>query len=129
MTDDRFLENFLEKVRGTLYQRLGESEQNFLKELYQQFRFSHQELKMLVDMGLDLDAWQEPGLSGIYGRSSIPPEADKRQVFLRLREHYEKTKTELKTYKRSKPKKHEQPKLKFEKISEKHTIFGSFPVR
>ena len=84
MKDELYLSKFETAIQNSLYNNLPLQEQEFIKEKAFMFRFSHQEIKQIIEIARDLEMWNEKRLQEIF------PEHDQRKVvFTRLRKAYE----------------------------------------
>jgi spore photoproduct lyase len=58
--------DFEKKILNTLFNVLDKNLQNFLKQEASKYRFSHNDLKQLIDIAIDLNMWQEDNLDKIW---------------------------------------------------------------
>ena len=79
-----YLDKFNTSISKTFYSKLPIKEQEFIKEKALELKFSHQELKHIIDMTRDLGMWHEKNIIEIF-----PDHNQKKVVFTRLRTAYE----------------------------------------
>ena len=79
-----YTDKFNDSIKNTLFSKLSQKEQLFISEKAHQLRFSHQEIKQIIDMSRDLDMWNEKNIIDIF-----PDHEQKKVVFTRLRKTYE----------------------------------------
>ncbi len=79
-----YAEKFNTSIQNTLYDKLPLSEQEFIKQKAYELKFSHQELKQIIDIARDLGMWNEKSIIEIF-----PDHDQKKVVFTRLRKAYE----------------------------------------
>ncbi|MEA3331067.1 MAG: hypothetical protein U9Q29_05170 [Campylobacterota bacterium] len=79
-----YIEKFNNSIKNTFYSKLPHAEQEFIKAEALKLRFSHQEIKQIVDMARDLGMWNEKSIIEIF-----PDHEQKKVVFTRLRKTYE----------------------------------------
>jgi spore photoproduct lyase len=92
-------EKFNQSIQNTFFTKLTQEEQSFLHAKACEYRFSHQEIKQLVDMARDITLWQEGSICDYFAEH-----ADKRVVLKRLREAYENLRNMPNSYKTFTPK-------------------------
>ncbi len=91
---NQYLEKFNSATSNTFYKKLPDDEQSFIKEKSLQLKFSHQELKQIIDMARDLGMWDEKRIMEIF-----PDHEQKKVVFTRLRKAYEDIRNSPNSYK------------------------------
>jgi spore photoproduct lyase len=91
---NRYLEKFNATIENTFYNKLPKKEQSFIKEESLKLKFSHQELKQIIDIARDLEMWNEKSLIEIY-----PQHSQKKVIFTRLRKAYEDIRDKPNSYK------------------------------
>ena len=104
-----YLEKFNNATQNTFFSKLLQSEQTFIKEKSLNLKFSHQELKQLIDIARDLGMWNEKSIIEIF-----PDHTQKKVVFSRLRKAYEDI--------RDKPNSYENFELKNVPKEQKYTF-------
>jgi len=88
-----YKDKFTKAIANTFFSKLPPHEQKFIEEKSQQFKFSHQEIKQIIDIARDLEMWNEPTIEKIF------PEHDQRKVvFTRLRKSYEAIRDKKNSY-------------------------------
>ncbi|MFA6137362.1 MAG: spore photoproduct lyase family protein [Sulfurimonas sp.] len=88
-----YIDKFNNATKNTLFEKLPHAEQAFIKEKASQLKFSHQELKQIIDMARDLGMWNEKSLIEIF-----PEHEQRRVVFARLRLTYEEIRNRPNSY-------------------------------
>jgi len=106
---NRYIEKFNSAVENTFFTKLPLHEQEFIKEKSLQLKFSHQELKQIIDIARDLEMWNERSIIELFDEHT-----QKRVVFARLREAYDAI--------RSKPNSYENFELKNIPTEQKYTF-------
>jgi len=89
-----YLEKFNNSISNTFYSKLPNNEQEFIKDKSLELKFSHQELKQIIDMARDLGMWNEKSIVDIF-----PEHDQKKVVFTRLRKSYEDIRDKPNSYK------------------------------
>ncbi|EDZ61776.1 hypothetical protein SMGD1_0943 [Sulfurimonas gotlandica GD1] len=88
-----YLDKFNDSIKNTLFVKLPEDEQKFIKEKSLALKFSHQEIKQIVDIARDLSIWDEKSILEIF-----PDHDQKKVVFARLRKTYEDIRSKPNSY-------------------------------
>ena len=88
-----YTEKFDNAISNTFYKKLPQDEQKFIEEQAYKFKFSHQELKQIIDIARDLGMWDEKRISEIF-----PEHPAKKVVFTKLREAYEQIRNRPNSY-------------------------------
>ena len=91
---NEYLDKFNSSISKTFYSKLPIKEQEFIKEKSLELRFSHQELKQIIDIARDLGMWNEKSILEIF-----PQHSQKKVVFTRLRKTYEDIRDTTNSYK------------------------------
>jgi len=107
---NEYEEKFTLATKNGFFSKLPQNEQEFIKEKAFTFKFSHQELKQIIDIARDLGMWDEKRINEIF-----PEHSQKKVVFTRLRKAYEEIRSKPNSYKN------------FELKSEKPEADGQFP--
>jgi len=84
---------FNKSIENTLFLKLPQKHQDFLKTKSFLLRFSHQEIKQIIDMARDLEMWNEKSIIDIF-----PDHTQKKVVFKRLRDRYESIRASANSY-------------------------------
>ncbi len=106
---NEYIDKFNNAIKNTFFTKLTGSEQEFIKTKSLELKFSHQEIKQIVDIARDLEMWGEKGIIEIF-----PEHTQKKVVFTRLRKAYEEI--------RSKPNSYEDFELKNIPTEQKFTF-------
>lgn len=89
-----YLNKFNTSIKNTFYFKLPQNEQSFIKEKALEYKFSHQELKQIIDMSRDLGMWHETNIIDLF-----PVHSQRKVVFTRLRKLYEDIRDKPNSYK------------------------------
>jgi len=81
---NQYIEKFEAATKNTFYSKLPFAEQEFIKLKSLELKFSHQEIKQIIDMARDFGMWNEKSIIDIF-----PDHEQKKVVFSRLRKSYE----------------------------------------
>ncbi len=65
-TSTAYAERFPNLTDKTFFSRLPETQQTFLREQAKQYRFSHQQLRQLAEIALDLNLWESGDITTIW---------------------------------------------------------------
>ena len=90
---NEYKDKYNKAVANTFLNKLPQNEQEFIKEKAFTFKFSHQELKQIIDMARDLGMWDEKRITEIF-----PDHTQKKVVFTRLRKAYEDIRNKPNSY-------------------------------
>jgi len=104
-----YIEKFEKAIQNSFYTKLPLEEQEFIKEKSLELKFSHQELKQIIDMARDLGMWNEKSIVELFDEHN-----QKKVVFARLRKAYDEI--------RSKPNSYENFELKNIAKEQKYTF-------
>jgi len=77
-------DKFNKAIENTFFTNLADTEQKFIQEKSFELKFSHQEIKQIVEIARDLSMWDEKSIIEIF-----PDHEQKKVVFSRLRKSYE----------------------------------------
>ncbi len=94
-----YKQKFENGVKNTLFLNLPQQTQEFIKQKAFEYRFSHQEIKQIVEMARDLQMWDEGCVEDIF-----EPHPQKKVAFSRLRKKYENIRNKPNSYKNFTPK-------------------------
>ena len=114
--------DFEAKIANTNFSSLPKEDQKFLEKKAYELRLSHQELRELCDIGVDLAMWDEGSLA-----SKWPSKANKKEAIKELRALYENLKLQPKSYENFQIDKEKTHKIRFMEIDKK-LGFGMCPV-
>ncbi|PNV84091.1 MAG: hypothetical protein C0627_02755 [Sulfurimonas sp.] len=92
------LDKFNDSVAGTIFYKLPENEQKFIKEKSIEFKFSFSQIRQIVDMARDLDMWNEKTIEEIFPEHSLHTLREKKVVFSRLKKAYEELRSKPNSY-------------------------------
>ena len=87
------IEKFNKAIQNSFFTHLPKDEQIFIKEKTLELKFSHQEIKQIINIARDLEMWGEKNLQDIF-----PEHNQKKVVFLRLRKTYEEIRNKPNNY-------------------------------
>jgi spore photoproduct lyase len=90
---DEYIKKFNTSIENTFFKKLPVSEQEFIRRKSIELKFSHQEIKQIVDIARDLEMWNEKTLKDIF-----PEHNQKKVVFNRLRKAYTDIRTKPNSY-------------------------------
>ena len=113
---------FEKKIEHTHFSSLKPTTQEFVKKKAYEYRLSHAQLKQVCDMSVDLQMWGEGSIEDLWEDHS-----DKRVLFKRLVERYEKIKRSLKSYDSFTIDKEKTHRIRFAQV-DKQLGFGMCPV-
>ncbi len=117
-------DKFEKNISSTNFDRLDEKNQTFLRQIYETYPFSFQELKQIIDFGIDFKMWQEKPLHEVFKKDF----AHKKQAFNYVRELWQNLKIQKHSYKNfSVPKKGIKKYSLYDFDSQKIAL-GSCPV-
>ena len=88
-----YLDKFNQAITNTFFSKLPLDEQEFIKGKSQLLKFSHQEIKQIINIARDLEMWNEPTLEKIF-----PTHEQRKVVFSRLRKSYEAIRDKKNSY-------------------------------
>jgi len=122
----------IEKFRNDpVYASLSLLNKEFIKKKSEEFRFSFQEIKQIIDIATDLEMWQEGDLPSIWNENNLEKLNGKnlRQKLLkRIIDKWTQLKKESNDYSKFLPIKEPKPKLNFVSQKDDSTILGNCPV-
>ena len=90
---NNYIDKFNNSIQNTFFSKLPHAEQEFIKERSMALRFSHQEIKQIVDIARDLGMWDEKSIVDIF-----PEHEQKKVVFARLKKAYEELRSTPNSY-------------------------------
>ena len=91
--DEKYIDKFNTSIKNTLFYNLPKSQQLFIRQKAYTLRFSHQEIRQIVDIARDLEMWNERSLEEIF-----PTHSQKKVVFTRLKRIYEDIRSKPNSY-------------------------------
>jgi len=89
-----YQEKFNNSIKNTFFHKLQQNEQDFIREKSYELKFTHQELKQIIEMARDLEMWGEKNIVEIF-----PEHNQKKVVFSRVRKIYEDIRAKPNSYK------------------------------
>ncbi|MEA3228965.1 MAG: hypothetical protein U9P38_07830 [Campylobacterota bacterium] len=90
---NEYIHKFNKAIENSFFKKLPIDQQEFIKLKSLELKFSHQELKQIIDMARDLNMWYEKNIVEIF-----PEHNQKKVVFRRLKEFYEKIRATPNSY-------------------------------
>jgi len=91
---NNYKDKFQKSIQNTFFTKLEIDEQEFISTKAHEYRFSHQELKQIIDIARDLKLWDEGSIKAIF-----PDHPSKKIVFERLKKSYEALRNKPNSYK------------------------------
>ena len=88
-----YLDKFNNSIENTFFSKLPHVEQEFIQEKSLELKFSHQEIKQIINIARDLNMWDEKNITEIF-----PDHEQKKVVFTRLRKAYEELRAKPNSY-------------------------------
>ena len=88
-----YSEKFAKAIQNTFFTQLPLDEQEFIQTKAFEYKFSHQELKQIINIARDLGMWDEKRIKIIF-----PEHPQRKVVFNQLREAYEKIQNSINSY-------------------------------
>ncbi|MEA1892958.1 MAG: hypothetical protein U9N33_09620 [Campylobacterota bacterium] len=88
-----YTDKFNNAIKNTFYLKLPHVEQKFIKTKSLEHKFSHQEIKQIIDIARDLGMWDERNIVDIF-----PKHSQKKVVFARLRRLYDEIRSKPNSY-------------------------------
>lgn len=92
MNETEYIQKFNHAIQATLYAKLTEQEQNFLRQKAIKYRFSHQNILQLIEYCRDLHMWQEQPLSDWWQQQNFPATYGKKEILNQLQKHIQNLK-------------------------------------
>jgi spore photoproduct lyase len=89
-----YTDKFTNAINNTFFQKLPLHEQEFIREKAFEYKFSHQELKHIINIARDLGMWDEKRISLLF-----PEHPQRKVVFSRLIKAYEDIRNRPNSYK------------------------------
>lgn len=89
-----YLEKFNNSTKNTLFYKLPQDEQSFIKEKSLYYRFTHSQIKQIVEISRDLEIWGEGNIIEIF-----PNHSQKNVVFTELQKIYNNLREKPNSYK------------------------------
>jgi spore photoproduct lyase len=89
-----YILKFNKAIENSFFSNLPEVEQKFIKEKAEFLKFSHQDIKQIIDIARDLEMWNEQTLIEIF-----PDHSQKKVILTRLKKHYQEVRDKPNSYK------------------------------
>ena len=126
------IESKLEQFQNDpVYSSLSSENKEFISLKSEEFGFSFQELKQIIDITTDLEMWQEGELSSIWdedGTDKLNGKNLRQKLLKGITEKWEFLKQQSNDYSKFKPQQIPPPKLDFVSQSDDSIILGNCPV-
>lgn len=87
-------EKFQNSIQNTFFYKLLPNEQSFIQSQAYEYKFSHQELKQIIDIARDLELWDEGSIQNIF-----PEHPERKVVFTKLKKAYKALRDRPNSYK------------------------------
>lgn len=94
MDKDIVKKKFYTNIKNTNYDKLDKKTQKFFEEVYDIYPFSFQELKQLIDFGIDFKMWQEKPIHEVFTKNY----KNKKEAFSSIRQIWEDLKQKTHSY-------------------------------
>jgi len=91
---NNYEEKFQNSIQNTFFYKLTSQDQDFVRLRAFEHKFSHQELKQIIDIARDLALWDEGSIEKIF-----PEHSERKVVFSRLKKAYETLRDRPNSYK------------------------------
>jgi len=122
---------FLKKTEHTNFDKLTEKEKSFIEDKTKIYNLSHQDIKQLIDISIDLTMWDEKSIQDIWDDSvATNKEGKKRKTAIleHIKKHYISLKNQPNNYQNFNQEKVKAPKIKLQNQEKKNLGFGLCPV-
>ena len=90
---ENYREKFEEHIKNSKFKKLDNSTQEFLKKNAYKYKFTFQDVRVLIEISIDLNMWEERALYEIW-----EDQGDKKKTLLHLKKIYENLKNKPKNY-------------------------------
>jgi len=90
---NQYLDKFNEAIKNTVFLKLPQNTQTFIKEKSLLLKFSFSEIKQIVEIARDLDMWDEKNIIDVF-----PNHEQKKVVMSRLKKAYETIRSKPNSY-------------------------------
>ena len=95
---DNYEDKFQKSIQNSFFKNLTANEQEFIRLQASKYKFSHQDIKQIVDISRDLTLWDEGSIVDIF-----PDYEHKKAVLQKIKKTYEKLKNQPNSYKNFTP--------------------------
>ena len=125
-------EKFSQAIEGTAFSKLDQTTQHSLIQLHQKWQFSHQQLRQLITMALDLMQWGGTSFHSMVEsvNAHLPDtmENQRKNYFEKIKKHFDVIREDEKDYQRFPCPKPPARQLNIIETSDQHSILGDCPV-
>jgi spore photoproduct lyase len=90
---NNYEEKFQNSIQNSFFNKLTSQDQDFIRLRAFEYKFSHQELKQIIDIARDLELWDEGSIEQIF-----PEHSERKVVFSRLKKAYEELRDKPNSY-------------------------------
>ena len=129
---ENYLQKFAKIKQQTFFNSLPFEEQEFIRSIAFQYRFTYQDLRQICENALDLNMWGEPGLQQWWKLHDHADKEFNKDAFInKLRGFIEAKKKAAKEYRNEQDKSKkwlQQPRYKIIQQKSDKNIFGRCPV-
>jgi spore photoproduct lyase len=116
-------EQFLKKIKHTNFTKLLDEEQQFLKDKAEIYNFSHQDIKQIIEIAIDLTMWQDKPLIEMWSDKE-----NKKELLKEIKNYHSSLQNSPTNYKEFNQPKIKAPKIKLQSKEKKDLGFGLCPV-
>ncbi len=131
MKQEDYAAKFQKSVAGSFFERLPETEQRFIHAKAHAHRLSHQEIRQLIDMAIDLRMWGKGSLANFWNETPYmnrTPKQRKQAILHDLRVLYDSFRQEASDYSELSRQKIKAPKINLHAEPRENLGFGLCPV-
>lgn len=119
------IDKFKEHISKTNFDNLKEENKKFIEKIYDEYKFSYQELKQLIDFAIDFNMWNEKELYEVFEKEYN----SKKEAFNHIRTIWNGLKEKANSYDNFDEKAYEKPRrFSFTEIKKDKIGLGSCPV-
>ncbi len=122
---------FTKNIENTLFHKLSQSEQDFIRQEALLHRFSHQEIKQLIDIAIDFQMWSKGSITQHWDSERYqnkPPKQKKQALLHDLKALHQAYQSEANDYTELSKQKIKAPKIKLISQEKENLGFGLCPV-
>ncbi len=131
ISDKKYEEKFLKSTKGTLFDKLSLNDREFIRKKARFYGFSHQQIKQIIDIAVDLSMWSKGDISFFWNDFSLDTTNKKaagKKALISLKKRYDSFKEELNDYEEIESQKIKAPKIKLLSMPKENLGFGLCPV-
>jgi len=88
-----YILKFNKAIENSFFSNLPDVEQKFIREKAELLKFSHQEIKQIIEIARDLEMWNEKTLIEVF-----PEHTQKKVIMTRLKKHYQEVRDTPNSY-------------------------------